>query len=149
MVHRCTLHRYDKATCSRRGIKHVGKRYWVMSTEIAHFILAVNLNFLWGKHALWERISKGLLENLIPTPKDTAERQKWVSSVGLRKRHHLWRQNSNSNLNVGISNKLLPAIKFLPTKSVRCKTGLFWPDFLTGLVKKIHQLLRMKNGSWD
>ena len=60
--------------------------------------------------------------------------KKWVSSIGLRKRH-LWRQNSNSNLNVGINNKLLPAIwNFLPTKSVQCKTGLFWPDWW-----KIHQ----------
>ena len=32
-------HFTSKTTCSRGGIKHVSKRYWVMSTEIAHFIL--------------------------------------------------------------------------------------------------------------
>ena len=58
----------------------------------------------------------------------------WVALVGFWRRH-LWRQNSNSNFNVGTSNKLLPAIwNFLPTKSVWCKTGLFWPDWW-----KIHQ----------
>jgi hypothetical protein len=37
---------------------------------------AMYLNFWCGKHAVRERISKGLLKNLIPTPKDTTERQK-------------------------------------------------------------------------
>jgi hypothetical protein len=70
--------------------------------------------------------------------------KKWVTSVDLPRRH-LWCQNSNSNLYVGISNKLLPAIwNFLPTKSVRCKTGLFWPDWW----KIHHQAIFYSNQLW-
>ena len=95
--------------------KTCGQKIWGYEYRNSPFhFAAMNLNFWWGKHALWERISRVLLENLIPTPKDTVERREMGIFGGLQRRH-LWCQNSNSNLYVGISNKFcLPFENFCP-----------------------------------
>ena len=80
---------------------------------------------------LCERESAKVFWKISFQPLKIPLKDKKMGIFGCLWRRHLWCQNSNSNLYVGISNKLLPTIwKFLPTKSVWCKTGL-----LTGLVK--------------
>ena len=70
---------------------------------------AVNLNFWWGNMLCERESAKACWKISFQPLKIPLKDKKWVSSVGLRKRH-LWCQNSNSNLHVGISNKLLPTI---------------------------------------
>jgi hypothetical protein len=81
-----------------------------MSTEIALSLSSHELKFLVRGNMLCEREpAKAWWKISFQPLKIPLKDKKWVSSVGLQRRH-LWRQNSNSNLYVGISDKLLPTI---------------------------------------
>ena len=96
-----------------------------------HFA-AVNLSYFCGGNMLCERESAKACWKISFQPlKIPRKDKKWVTSIGFWIRQ-LWRQNLNSNLYVGISNKSLPAI-FENFAHEICLA--YNRPFLTGLVK--------------